>query len=407
MEHQFTAITLDPSGRDLRAEAERLRDRGPAVLVELPGSIPAWYVTSHDLLQQLLADPRVSKDPRQHWPAWQRGEHHDSWLRSWAGVNNMFTAYGADHRRLRKLISPAFTAHRTNALEPRIEAITTTLLDGLAEAPAGTVTDLRARFAQPLPMQVICELFGIPEESRPAVAELIERIMDTTATPEQAAATGEMVQQAFSSLVAYKRENPAEDLTTTLVTARDADGSGLSEPQLLDTLLLVVGAGHETTVNLIANAVHGLLTHPEQRSHLDESRATWNDVIEETLRWAPSIANLPLRYAVEDIELPDGTVIRQGDPILTTYGAAGWDPARHGPTVGEFDLLRKDRDHLAFGHGVHYCIGAPLARMEARIALPMLFERFPDMELADEPLEQVTGFIAHGWRRMPLRLTPA
>ncbi|MET8682137.1 cytochrome P450 [Streptomyces sp. NPDC004647] len=406
MEHQ-RPLVIDPTGHDIRAEADRLRSRGPASLVELPGGIRAWYPTSHALLQQLLADPRVSKDPRQHWPAWQRGEHQDSWIRSWVGVNNMFTAYGTDHRRLRKLIAPAFTAHRTGALEPRIEAISAGLLDTLAETPPGETVDLRAGFAQPLPMQVICELFGIPEETRPTVADLIERIMDTTATPEQAAATGAEVHAAFSELVKYKRDNPGEDLTTTLVTARDTDGSRLSEPQLLDTLLLVIGAGHETTVNLIGNAVHALLTHPEQRRLLEDSTATWNDVIEETLRWAPSIANLPLRYAVEDIPLPDGTAIPQGDPILTSYAAAGWDPGRHGPTAGEFDLLRENREHLAFGHGVHYCIGAPLARMEARIALPMLFERFPRLALADGALEPVTGFIAHGWRSLPLRLTPA
>ncbi len=321
----------------------------------------------------------------------------------------MFTAYGADHRRLRKLIAPAFTARRTDAMLPRVERITEDLLDGLAARPAGEVVDLRQSFNLPLPMQVICELFGYPEgEPRVELARVIAEIMDTTATPEQATATWLAVNKLLGSLVAAKRAEPAEDLTSALVAARDDEGQAMTEQELLDTLLLVIGAGHETTVDLLGNAVYALLTHPDQLKLVRDGQASWNDVIEETLRWTPSIASLPLRFAVEDIELPHGEVIRTGEAILPMYAAAGRDTEQHGPDAAAFDLRRADQEHLAFGHGVHHCIGAPLARLEARTALPALFARFPDMQLVvpDEGLAPAGGFIAGGLASLPVRLTP-
>ncbi|MGH3312075.1 MAG: cytochrome P450 family protein [Streptomyces sp.] len=409
-QQQQQPIVIDPAGRDIHGEADSLRAFGPAALVELPAGIHAWSISSFELLKQLLADPRVSKDPRQHWPAWQRGEFQDSWIRYWVGVTNMFSSYGPEHRRLRKLVAPAFTGRRTEAMRPSVERITGRLLDGMAAMPAGEPVDLRAAYSHPLPMGVICELFGIPEEQRGEMARLIERIMDTSVSPEEAARTAQDVQTAFGALVAFKREEPGEDLTSLLVSARDEDGSKLSEVELLDTLLLLVGAGHETTVNLIGNAVHALLTHPDQLKLVLDGDASWSDVVEETLRWAPSIASLPLRYAVEDIELSGddgGATIRKGEPILATYAAVGRDPGKHGPSAGEFDIRRSDAEHLSFGHGVHFCLGAPLARMEALTALPALFERFPGLRLAvpAEELEPVGGFIAHGYRRIPLMLS--
>ncbi|MEV8016972.1 cytochrome P450 [Streptomyces sp. NPDC086554] len=410
-------IALDPAGRDLHGEADRLRQRGCAALVELPDGIRAWAPTQYDVLKQLLADERVSKDPNQHWPAWIDGEFRETWVNSWVGVTNMFTAYGSNHRRLRKLVSPAFTKRRTDALRPRIEELTAGLLDRMAEAEAeaeaddegdggGGSVDLRAAYAHPLPMQVICELFGLPEDRQADTARLVESIMDTTATPEQAAATWQEVHQLLAGLVALKRAEPGDDMTTVLIAARDEEGSALTEAELIDTLLLVIAAGHETTVNLIGNAVHALLSHPEQLARVLSGEVPWSDVIEETLRYAPSIANLPLRYAVSDIELPDGTVIAQGDAILAAYGAAGRDPQRHGATAGQFDIGRVDKGHIAFGHGVHYCMGAPLARLEAGVALPALFSRFPGLRLdpgAGGALP-VGSFIADGFAALPVRL---
>ncbi len=367
--------------------------------------MPAWAVSEFEVLKDLLKDPRVSKDPRRHWPAWQRGEHQDTWLRSWVGVTNMLSTFGDDHRRLRKLVAPAFTARRTAAMRPRVEQITADLLDRIEEeAAGGGPVDLRTTLAHPLPMLVICELFGVPEEAREEVKRLIGRVMDTTLTPEEAARTAADIETALGALVALKREQPGDDLTSLLVSARDDEGSHLAEKELLDTLLLMIGAGHETTVNLIGNAVHALLTHPEQLAAVRGGEAGWDDVIEETLRWAPSISNLPLRFAVEDITLPDGTVIEQGDAILTTLAAAGRDPLKYGPTAARFDIRRTDTEHLSFGHGVHFCMGAPLARLEARTALPALFARFPRMRLAVEEKEiaQVPSFIAYGHATLPV-----
>lgn len=322
----------------------------------------------------------------------------------------MFTAYGADHRRLRKLIAPAFTARRTDAMLPRVERITAALLDRLAATPAGDVVDLRGSFAHPLPMQVICELFGVPDgEMRSELSRLSDAIMDPTLTPEQAGQTAVDIHTLLSKLVAIKRETPDDDLTSLLVSARDDDGERMTEQELVDTLLLVIVAGHETTVDLIGNAVHALLTHPEQLALVRNGKASWNDVIEETLRWDPSIANLPLRFAVEDIEIPGGPTIRKGDAIMPSYVAAGRDPQQYGATAADFDIQRPGQEHLAFGYGVHRCLGAPLARMEAQIALPALFDRFPDLELAvsTEELVPIEGFISGGYRTLPVRLTPA
>lgn len=322
----------------------------------------------------------------------------------------MFTAYGADHRRLRKLIAPAFTARRTDAMLPRVERITAALLDELAATPAGDVVDLRAAYSHPLPMQVICELFGVPDdEMRIELSRLSDAIMDPTLTPEQAGQTFIDVHTLLTRLVEIKRETPGDDLTSLLVSARDDDGERMTEQELVDTLLLVIVAGHETTVDLIGNAVHALLTHPEQLELVRAGKASWNDVIEETLRWDPSIANLPLRFAVEDIELPGGPTIRKGEAIMPSYVSAGRDPEQHGTTAADFDIQRPGQEHLAFGYGVHHCLGAPLARLEARTALPALFDRFPDLELAvpTEELVPIEGFISGGYRTLPVRLRPA
>ncbi|MFI7403810.1 cytochrome P450 [Streptomyces sp. NPDC049541] len=407
-------LVIDPAGRDIHGEAARIRERGPVTLVELPDGVAAWAVSSPDLLKRLLTDPRVSKDARRHWTRWINGEIAPEWpLFTWVAVQNMFTAYGGEHKRLRALVSKAFTARRTAALRPRVEEITKNLLDRVEQAGQdGRVVDLREGLCYPLPIQVISELFGLPEDQGAELRAVVDGVFHTSATPEEVTDIYTRFYAALAKLVAFKRESPGDDLTSALIASRDDEGgTRLSEQELLDTLMLMVSAGHETTVNLIDNAIHALLTHPDQLALVRGGHASWDDVIEETLRVEAPVASLPLRYAVEDLAMsefggPEGVVIGKGEAILAAYAAAGRHPGKYGDDADRFDVTRVDKEHLAFGHGVHFCLGAPLGRLEARIALPALFERFPDLQLAVEQdeLEPVDSFISNGHRSLPVRL---
>jgi cytochrome P450 len=404
-----TRVAVDPFGADIIAECAKLRSLGPVVPVELPGGIPAWAPTGYDTLKALILDPQVSKDPRKHWSLFPEiGERPEwGWILGWVGVVNMLSTYGSDHTRLRKLVAPSFTARRTEAMRDRVEAITEELLTELDAAGAnGEVVDVKAAFAHPLPMRMICELFGVPEDLREATGRLIAALMDTSdPSPERAAWVQEQIGTVLGSLIGYKTEHPGDDMTTELIRVRDEDGDRLSDEELLYTLLLVIGAGFETTVNLIGNAVVALLEHPEQLAALRAGGISWEQVIEEVLRVRPSIASLPLRFAVSDITV-GGVTVPAGDAILTTYAAAGNDPARYGEDAAAFDATRAADDHLSFGIGVHRCIGAPLARMEAMTALPALFDRYPGLTAAftSDELKQVPSFIAYGWKEIPVRL---
>lgn len=370
--------------------------------MELPGAVVAWAITSAPALRKLLADPRVSTNPEQHWPRYR--ELPEDWpLRTFIAVRNMFTAYGSEHRRLRSLVSQAFTRRRVEELRPRILEITTGLLDGLADTPPGRSVDLRQEFAYPLPITVLAELFGMTDDTAADLRRAVANVFATASSPAEAQAHQIELYRVLRDLVDDKRRSPGDDMTSGLIAARD-EGSKLTEEELVDTLVVMLGAGHETTINLLDQAITALLTHRDQLDLVRSGAASWQDVIEETLRWQAPIASLPLRYAIEDIEVEDVT-IRQGDAILPGYAAANRDPAQQ-DDADRFDVTRANKDHLSFGHGVHYCLGAPLARFEAAVALPALFDRFPGLALAVEPheLRPSESFISNGHRELPVTL---
>lgn len=400
-------LVIDPTGSDIHGESDRIRARGPATRVELPGGVVAWTITSYKLMRRLLTDPRVSKNAREHWPALRNGEIPPDWpLIGWVTFDSMVSAYGAEHGRLRRLVAKAFTARRTEDMRPAVERIVAGALDELAAYPPGQVVDLRKEYANRIPAEVISAMFGVPDSERVAWQEMNEGLPDTSATPEQAVAVAVRTQQTVQRLIQSKRAAPGDDLTSALIAARDEEGSHLSEAELESTVLTLIGGGFQTTADLIDNAITVMLTRPDQLALVTAGTASWDDVVEETLRALSPVEYIPLRFAVEDIEL-GGLTIGAGEPILIAFGAAGRDPELHGPSAKLFDLTRPDKEHLTFGHGVHFCLGAPLARMEARIALPALFSRFPEMTIAVPPqqLKPSLGFVFYAHQALPVRLT--
>ncbi|WP_285101683.1 cytochrome P450 [Promicromonospora sp. MEB111] len=393
-------VVLDPAGGAVLEEAARLRATGPVARVVLPGGVEAWTVTDVALLRPMLVDPRISKDSHQHWTALADGEITPQWpLYTWVTSKSMFNSYGDEHRRLRKSVARAFTARRTREMRPKVEAATAATLDRLAVAGAdGGVVDLRELFAYPIPIEVICDLIGVPAEVRGDMRRCADTLMDTSTTAAEALATQIELGKLIAGLVQAKREAPGEDLTSTVAEA-------LTDDEAVSTVRLMLIAGHETTVNLLASATRLLLTHPRVLAAARAGEVSWSAVVDETLRVAPPVVYIPLRFAVEDLEL-GGVQIRKGDPIIAAFGAPGRDPAVHQePMV--FDPARADRTHLAFGGGAHHCPGEPLARLEAEIALPALFERFPDLRLVEPDGDhgQVPGFVANGPARLPARLS--
>jgi 2-hydroxy-5-methyl-1-naphthoate 7-hydroxylase len=401
-------LVLDPTGADHHAEDRVLRARGAATLVDILG-VTAWSVSDPDLLKHLLTRAYVSKDARAHWPAF--ADTVSTWpLALWVAVDNMFTAYGSDHRRLRRLIAPAFSARRIAALTPVVEDLVTGILDDLDTLPAGEVVDLREHLAHPLPIAVIGRMLGLSSTQLNGLRTVVDRVFATTLSADEAAANTATLYQLLDESIAAKQASPGDDMTSLLIATRDeeGDGSALSHAELRGTLVLMISAGYETTLNVIDQAITSLLTDPEQPAHVRAGRCDWNDIVEETLRHEPAIKHLPLRYALEDIPLPGGQTIRAGEAILASYAAANRHPDWHGHDADLFDATRTTKDHLAFGHGVHYCLGAPLARLEVATVLRQLFTRFPDAQLAipAKQLRPLPTLISNGHVALPVRLRP-
>ncbi|MEU6261773.1 cytochrome P450 family protein [Saccharopolyspora shandongensis] len=410
MTEQVPLIRLDPLASDHHGEAARMRAAGPVVRVLLPGDVVAWAVTDHVLLADLVTGKYgpVSKNWR-NWTAIQRGEIADDWpLIGMIKVTNMVTSDGADHHRLRRPVTRTFTRSRVEGLRPRIEHIVASLLDALpAHADGNGVVDLRQHYAYPVPMQVICELVGVPEPWRPRLRALVDSIFRTDTTPEDVVATQRDRHTLLRELVDLRRGEPEEDLTSALIATNDHDPEALSDEELIDTLWLLLTAGHETTLSLIVNGTRALLTHPEQRDiALGGDEETWAAFVEEVLRWDAPIGNFPARYPLEDITIA-GITIPRGEAILAPYSGVGRDPAHHGGDADRFDITRGITKHLAFGGGPHICLGAHLALLEATLALPALFHRYPKLSLAVDAGELVPfpSLFSNSTTALPVRLT--
>ncbi|MEU2878483.1 cytochrome P450 [Streptomyces sp. NPDC007070] len=403
---ESTRIALDPFVTDLDGESARLRAAGPLAAVELPGGVPVWAVTHHAEARALLTDPRLVKDI-DVWGAWRRGEIPADW--PLIGLANpgrsMLTVDGAEHRRLRTLVAQALTPRRVERMRERIERLTQDLLDAL---PAdGGVVDLKAAFAYPLPMYVVADLMGIDTGRLPRLKVLFEKFFSTQTPPEEVVATLTELAQIMGETVAAKRQAPGDDLTSALILASE-DGDRLTDQEIVSTLQLMVAAGHETTISLIVNAVVNLSTHPDQRDLVLSGAADWSAVIEETLRFSTPTSHVLIRFATEDVPVGD-KVIPAGDALIVSYGAIGRDENAHGPTAGDFDITRESKNrHISFGHGPHVCPGAALSRLEAGVALPALYARFPRLDLA-VPADQLRNkpvVTQNDLFELPVRLEP-
>jgi cytochrome P450 len=300
----------------------------------------------------------------------------------------------------------AFTTRRVEAMQPRIREAVTDLLNAMAATAPGEVIDLKANYCKALPARLMCELFGVPEESRKEVLQGGITNIDTRISPEEAEANVAQWHVAITKLIEDKQRQPADDLASALIAASEADGSRLSESELLGTLHLLLGAGSETLMNALSHSILAVLDDPDLRERVTSGQISWEDIFEETLRVESPVALFPFRYARERTEL-GGVTIEKGDVLIISFIAAGRDPALHGATAEQFDVDRADKTHISFGYGVHYCLGIRLAKLAASISLPAVFERFPDMRLAvpRDELEPQGTFIMNGHLTLPVYLT--
>jgi cytochrome P450 len=372
----------------------RLRTEQPVIRVQLPFGERAWLATRYDDVRTVLGDPRFSRAASvgRDYP---RTHAHQPEL----GILAMDEP---EHGRLRRLATKAFTARRVESLRPRTEEIAAELLDAMAAT--GSPADLVEHFATPLPIRVICDLLGVPASDQDKFHVWSEAIVSTTSlTPERIGEYIGNLHAYIAALLAERRREPAGDLLTAMAQARDADPDGPSEAELVAFSAGLLAAGHETTVTQIPNFVYALLTTPGATDQLRADPALIPSAVEELLRWVPlGAASTFARYAVEDVEL-GGITIRAGEPVLGSLTSANRDERVFADPDGP-DLARQPNPHLGFGHGIHHCVGAQLARMELQVALGALIHRFPGLRLGvpEDQLEWKSGMLVRGLKSMPV-----
>lgn len=368
-----------------------LRARGPVHRVRLPP--PAlhemWLVVGYEEARTALADPRLSKD------ASKIGE---TLLDEDLIGKYLLVTDPPQHTRLRRLIAREFTGRRVERLRPRVQEITDSLLDAML--PGGRA-DLVESFAFPLPITVICELLGVPELDRKAFRALSTEVVAPTGEIDEYDTVTRLAAYLDELIEAKRSAPPADDLLSDLIRTTDEDGDRLSADELRGMAFVLLIAGHETTVNLIANGVHALLTHPGQLAALRADMGLLDGAVEEILRYEGPVENATFRYAAEPFDLA-GAPVAAGDTVMIGLAAADRDGGRF-PEPDRFDIRREPQGHLAFGHGIHFCLGAPLARLEGRVALRSLLERCPDLALDGRPDDWLPGMLIRGVRKLPVR----
>ncbi|NKQ56541.1 cytochrome P450 [Amycolatopsis sp. K13G38] len=386
--------------QDPHTAYEHLRAGAPVRPAIMPRGLRVWIVTGYAEARSLLADPRLSKDNK------RIAELFTSRLTATGGPaassllsEHMLNSDPPDHTRLRKLVNKAFTARTVSRLRPRIEQITAELLDEVAAA--GSV-DLLESFAFPLPITVICELLGIPTADRDSFRTWSNTIVSSV-SPEQLHRHSTELAAYLQELIAAKRANPTQDLLSDLTHVSD-EGDRLSEVELISMAFLLLVAGHETTVNLIGNGVLALLRNPGQLAALRADRSLLPGAVEEFLRFEGPINLATIRFTAEPVQIGD-VEIPSGEFVMVSLLAANRDEERFADP-GKLDITRPAGGHLAFGHGIHYCVGAPLARLEAEIALGGLLDRFGDIALDGEPerLSWRDSTLMRGLQTLPVRV---
>jgi cytochrome P450 len=400
---QTSALEFNPFLPEVHADPYPLYRRLRAEDPVHAGGPGLWLLTRYADVAAVLRDPRMSRDPRSSTQfRLVRGASAgaDPWQDE---APSMLFVDPPDHTRLRTLVNKAFTPPAIARLRARVEELVAELLDRVAEVGEMDVVD---QLAYPLPVTVICELFGVPPGDRArfrawsgALVHLLDPVLAEDVM-QRALEARAGLRGYLRELIAGRRADPGDDLLGALVAAEDA-GHRLSEPELVSMCVLLLVAGHETTVNLIANGTLALLRNPGELARLAADPALAPSAVEELLRY-DSPVQLTSRHALTDLEI-GGRRVREGETVIAAIGAANRDPAQF-PDPDRLDLGRAPNRHVAFGGGIHFCLGAPLARMEAQAALTALLRRFPGLAPGTSPPAWRDTVTLRGLATLPVRL---